>query len=92
MQTIFDCCMNQARAAFRDVKEMYRVFVRELGGELPAKFTLDIPAMRELEDGIEKAVELGDLQETEDLSDKYRERFAAYLNAWRKIVAKGAVV
>jgi hypothetical protein len=89
-QDVINLCANQGLATFRSANESLRAFVAEVGGwdKLPPKFTLNVPAMNALEDGIEQAITDGDLQKTEDLCDQYRARFTSYLDGWRRIVAK----
>lgn len=92
MTTVTQLCAQQMFATFHAVNDDLLAFIRELGSadHLPAKFTIDAPTMNSLESAIEKAVEAGELQRTEDLCSEYKERFAAYLAAWRKKIAKGA--
>ena len=90
-QDVINLCIDQATVTIREVNDSFVAFVRELGGaaHLPKKFTLDMPTMKALEEAIDDATAAGDLQQTEDLCDEYRKRFAEYLAAWRKKIAKG---
>lgn len=92
-QDVINFCMEEGAATLRAVNSALHVFVGELGGwsKLPPKFTLNIPSMTQLERDIEKAIIDGNLQQTEDLCDQYRARFASYLDGWRRIVAKEVV-
>ena len=91
-QDAINLCIDQGAATLRAANELFEGFVRELGGAraLPKKFTLDVPAMTELERRIEQAIVEGDLQQTEDLCDEYSRRFTAYLEGWRKQIGLAA--
>lgn len=85
-QDVINLCLEQGSATLHAVNDLYHDFVRECGGaqSLPNKFTLDIPAMANLGNLIEEAIDNGDLRKTQELCDEYKTRFTSYIEGWRK--------